>query len=191
MRKQLVTEPADLPVTLEEAKRQLRVDHVHDDGMILRYIGAATEHYERTRNLALITQTWRIFLDAFPSGDRIKFPRPPLQSVTHVKHYDDSDVATTFASSNYQVVTTEPGMLVLRDNASWPSATLRNLSGVEVEFIAGYGDTSGDVPDPIRQWLMIMVGDLYVHRESTLVGTVEKRLEFVDGLVAAYEAVGF
>ncbi len=44
-------------------------------------------------NRALITQTWDMYLDAFPCGNgEIRMPFYPLQSVTAVQYYDTDGI---------------------------------------------------------------------------------------------------
>ena len=97
-------------------------------------------------------------------GVEITLPYPPLLSVTHVKTYDDNDVATTWAASNYFVDTTSiPGRIVARDGVSLPVAT-RVANGFEIEFVAGYGDDEADVPETVRTGILIMAAHLHEHR---------------------------
>lgn len=162
----LATAPAVEPVTTTEAKSQLRVDFTDDDTLIAALITAARQMVENITRRALVTQTWDLFLDAFPGERFIEIPLPPLQSITSVTYYDDADVVTTFASTSYYVDTKrEPGRIVLRDDASWPSATLRGANGVAVRFVAGYG-LAVAVPQAIKQATLLIVGDLYEHREN-------------------------
>ncbi|MFQ6016771.1 MAG: hypothetical protein ACE5KF_01120 [Kiloniellaceae bacterium] len=180
--------PAKLPVTLNEAKAQLRLedDQSADDAVVMADVRAATEACETFTGRALITQTWTLFRDDWPKaadGDSywegwrqgaettpisprraLELPKPPLQSVVHVKTYDDSNVATIYAATNYFVdAASEPGRIVLRKSAAAPIPT-RSANGVEVQFKAGYGDTYADVPEPLRQGLLRLVAYLHENR---------------------------
>ena len=61
-----ITPPSIEPVTLEEAKLQLRVDSDFDDSLICDAIQAAREDCEGETHRAFITQTWQLILDHFP-----------------------------------------------------------------------------------------------------------------------------
>ncbi len=50
---------------------------------------------------------------------------------------------------------------------SWPTDALRAINGVEVEFIAGYGQVGADVPPPIREALLMCVGGIHSNREGS------------------------
>ena len=179
----LVTGPASEPVSLAEAKAHLRVDSADDDSLVTALIVAARQAAEAHTRRALMTQTWRLSLDRFPSapqpwwdgvregadlplgGGAIELPRPPLASVTSVTVYDDADNATVADAASYYVdADSEPGRIVLRSGKTWPVA-MRVAGGVEVLFVAGYG-AAGAVPQALRQGMLMLIGDLFENREA-------------------------
>lgn len=112
----------------------------------------------------------------------IEILKPPLQSVTHIKTYANDDTETIFAASNYQVstysgVTPTRGRITFRDGAAFPFFT-RNADGIEIQFIAGYG-TASDVPDQLKQAMLLMIAKLYEDRgdcdegDTTMSNTVK------------------
>src|SRR5574343_1614449 len=106
----LVTAPTNRVVSLEEVKRYLRVDDNESDIDLLRLIAAATERCQNLTRRQLITATRKVTLSCFPYGREIYLPWSPIQSVTHVKYRDTSDVLQTFSSGSYRVSTdSEPG----------------------------------------------------------------------------------
>ena len=95
----------------------------------------------------------------------ILLPFSPVASVTHFKSYDDSDNATTFASSKYYVSTaSSPAKLTLRQGESYPTG-LRVADAFEIQYVAGYGGAS-DVPEPIVQAIKLLTTHLYENREA-------------------------
>ena len=182
----LVTAPADEPITLDEAKKQLREDGTDQDEHIESLIVTAREWLESTYGVSLLTQTWDYALSAFPSERELKLPRPPLVSVTSITYYDeDLSTSTVFSSANYQVDTfRRPGAVVLKNNIDWPTDTLRPSSGVVVRFVSG-NTSAGLVPANARHAMKLLVSELYEHREQTVTGTIVQRIEFtVDRLMA-------
>lgn len=177
----LVTGPTAEPVTLAEAKLHLRVDIDDDDDLIEALVAAAREYVERLcrPQLALISQTWKLVLDATP-GDTITLRPYPLQSVSSIKTTSDAGVEATYSASGYQVDTvSEPGRLRLKSGYSWPSTTLQALNGFEVTFVAGFGDDPSDVPQQIRQAVLLLIGHWYENREVQIVtGAVPASLAF-------------
>ncbi len=184
----LVTPPAAEPVSLAEAKAQMRVDTSDDDTLISSLIVAARQAAEEHTRRALVNQTWRLSLDRFPArplnwwdGVRqganvpgtaaaIELPRPPLQSVTSLTTYDDADTASVMAAAGYFVDSDgEPGRVVLRAGNTWPTVE-RVAGGVEVLFVAGYGASAADVPQAIRQGILLLAAHLYENREAVVIG---------------------
>jgi uncharacterized phiE125 gp8 family phage protein len=133
--------------------------------MIQALIQAARRYGENFQNRAYNTQTWELWLDAFPDVDYISLPRPPLQSVTSVEYYDTSNVKYTMSATDYFVDTkSEPGKVTLGYGKSWPSSTtLRPYNGVCVTYVAGH---VGQVPDTIKQAMLLLIGHWYENREG-------------------------
>ena len=73
----MVTAPAVEPVSLAEAKAQMRVDTSYDDTIIGTLITTARRSVEIITGQKLITQTWKYYLDRFP-GNYGDFPPPGL-----------------------------------------------------------------------------------------------------------------
>ena len=190
----LITAPATEPVTTSEAKSHLRVDTTADDTLIGTLITAARQHVENHLRRALITQTWELVTDAFPVGDVIRLPLPPLVSVTSIKYTDEDGNESTLSSAAYVVDTdSTKGRVVLKSGETWPSDTLAAANGVRVRYVAGYGEASA-VPRPIRQAILLLIGTLYENRESVLVaqGVTVAQLPFgVEALLMPYRIFGW
>lgn len=182
----LVSAPAAEPLSLNDAKAHLRVDGTDEDSYISALIQFAREFIEGETGRALITQTWAYFLDLWPetfgigwwdgvrlgpiaSGAHriVVLPKPPLQSVTHIKTYDSDDQPTTFSSTLYIVdVGSMPARISLRKGATWPVVG-RAINGIEIEFVAGYGNGASDVVGPLRQAMQLLVAHWFENRELT------------------------
>jgi len=174
----LITPPATEPVSLAEVKTHLRVDITDDDDLITALVVAAREYCEAFQNRAYITQTWELTLDEFPETPLV-IPKPPLQSVSSVKYIDYEGTETVFDAANYIVDTSsEPGRLTLAYGVTWPTVTLQRLNGVKITFTAGYGDSASDVPQTVKQAILLLVGHWYENREASLVGSVSREIEF-------------
>src|SRR4051794_4197557 len=68
MRLVQITPPSVEPVTLAEAKLHCKVDFTDDDALITSLIAAARMVCETRLRQALVTQTWVLYLDSFPSA---------------------------------------------------------------------------------------------------------------------------
>lgn len=176
----LVTAATVDPVTLGEAKQHCRIDVADDDALLAGYILAARAFVEDLTGRVLMTQTWNLNLDnGWPTvwnrrttshRPRIIIPNPPVQSVASITYVDTNGATQALATNQYQLSKgdifgfIEPGYAV-----TWP--TVRDqLETITVRFIAGYGSNLGDIPEPIRQAILLMVGHFYDNRESTMGG---------------------
>src|SRR5215471_9282727 len=94
-----IVAPTVMPISLDQAKAQLRVFSNDQDDLITGYIKAATDFIDGEWGFlgrALVTQSWRVTFDSFPgsqwnsqfcnpywqgnpSTGQIKLPLPPLQ----------------------------------------------------------------------------------------------------------------
>jgi uncharacterized phiE125 gp8 family phage protein len=185
----LITPAAEEPITLSEAKASpsLRVSASTDDTDITALIVAARKMAETYTLHALVTQTWELVLDGFPSGG-IMVPMPPLQSVTSIKYIDTDGTEQTLDALLYAVDTDSiPGLIVPAYDETWPTDVRDEINAVRVRFVAGFG-AKADVPEDIKAWIKIMVGTLYDNPQAVVVGqTVESMpRSFVDGLLDDY-----
>ena len=163
---QLSAKPYPEPLSLTETKLHLREDVTAQDALIRAAIKAAREKVETDTHRALITQTWVERLDAFPA--EFKVHQPPLQSVTSITYTDTSGDTQTLSSSVYTVdIYSLPGRIVTAYGESWPS-TRDVPNAVAMTFVAGYGDDRGDVPRPLRQAMLLLVGAWYENREDVV-----------------------
>ena len=97
-------------------------------------------------------------------------PFSPLVSVTHVKTFDDSDNATTMASSRYFVDTaSDYGRVVLRTGETWDDM-LRVANAIEITYVAGYGSVATSVPAGIRQGIIVLASHFFENPEMVIKG---------------------
>lgn len=163
----IVTPPFIYPITRDEAKAQCRVGFVNDDDIFDRLIAGSVFNVEQFLQRKLITQTWKMWLDEWPNEIQILFG--DLQSVAHIKYTDENESQSTVDSSTYLVDTDSvPGRVLLKSNETWPTDTLSPKNPIEIQFVTGYGDEAGDVPQDIRNALLVTVSDRYTYRESVI-----------------------
>ncbi|KKM90426.1 hypothetical protein LCGC14_1238730 [marine sediment metagenome] len=146
-----------------------------EDTLLTNLIKAARFYCEDFQKRAYITQTWELWLDRFPRVDFIEIPLPMLQSITSVKYFDVDDTEAPFSSGSYFVDTkSEPGRVALNFGEQWPTTTLRPANGVVVRFVAGYGDAASNVPESIRQAILLTLGNWYENREAVVSGSMNE-----------------
>lgn len=170
MNLKVYTEPTAEPVSLDEAKAHLRVDITADDTLIGAMLTAARQYVEMTARRALVTQTLDLYLAAFPSGDTITLPRPPLVSITSLTYVVEAGTTSTLATTVYGAETnTEPGFVYLKPSQTWPSDSLYEGLPVCVRYVAGYGDPPS-VPEYYKQAIKLLIGHWYENREGYVIG---------------------
>jgi len=152
------------PITLAQAKLHLKVDGTDDDDLITALITAARQMAERETKRAFITQTWEMGLDSLP--DKFEIPKPPLIRVTSIKVRNWSGDESTVTSTTYNIDATKnsPGRVALAYGCAWP--THRDFASATVTFDAGYGDKAENVPEPIKQAILQIIGHVYDSRGS-------------------------
>lgn len=174
----LITAPAFEPVTLDEAKLHLRVDHDEEDALISSLIMASRTFVEQFTGRALVEQTWELVIDEFPIRE-IEIPRPPLISVNSVKYDDSSGTEQTLSTSDYSVDNvSEPGWVV-PVVSGWPGV-FEGINSVRINFVAGYASNNSPptdtIPASLKAAVLLQLGNLYENRESQVVGTVVNQL---------------
>lgn len=147
------TEPASEPLTLAETKLYLRVDGSEEDALINECISAARQYAEHFLKRSLITQSWKLVMDtAFPQ--QLLLPMGPVQAVTSVVTFDETETQTIVATSLYCLNAAQDALVFSQA-----------VSGhrVEARYQAGYGNAA-DIPKPVRQGMLIHIAQMYENR---------------------------
>ena len=158
--------PASEPVTTSEAKDHLRVDITDDDTLIGNLVTAAREWAENYTGQSFIQRTYRADLPGF--YDTVVLPHQPIIAISSVTYWDTASPSAqqTLSSAVYSLVND-----VVRRNQgqSWES-TYPRADAVQITYTAGWLDQSSpraaNIPQAVKQAILLMVGTLYEHRES-------------------------
>lgn len=98
MHKIIVVSPAvDEPVTLDEARAQLRIKEGKDDAHIAFLLAAARDKVEKYCNRYFTAQTVKVVLTECLNSDFIRVPFPDVESIDQIV-VEDSDCNLTTAS---------------------------------------------------------------------------------------------
>jgi uncharacterized phiE125 gp8 family phage protein len=159
----LIEPPASEPLSLGEAKTYLRVGHADEDALISSMISAARLQVEARTRRALITQTWRIVLDRWPSSSAVSSPVSPLREVLSARVRNEAGEAEELDSEIFISNTaSSPGLIVF--DAGRVVHPAQETAGIEIDFEAGYGGAS-DVPAPLVQAIRLLLARAYEYRE--------------------------
>ncbi len=184
-----VAPATNLPISLDDAKRHLRVEHNDEDALILALVAVATAELETVLGRTLCETTWQASLDAFPQDDALFLPMVPLLTLDALAHYDETGLLTMFDMNAIIVdAVSEPARILPAPGTTWP-ATQARPNAVLVTYKAGYklgGSTAEQqaaVPPEAVAWLKLRIGALYTHRESWTVGDKLNDNPFIDRLI--------
>lgn len=155
----LIAPPAAEPLTLAEVKAHLRLDGDDEDALLIGLIRTAREHLERMSGLALVSQSWRLYLDGWPEGP-IQIGRAPVQTVESVTIYDAAGAPVSVSLDGHVLDGQAlPARLVLAESP----VTARALNGIEIDFTAGFG-TAVDVPDGLKRAMLTHIAQMFICR---------------------------
>jgi len=158
----LIKGPVREPISLVQAKQHLNETETMNDTLIQNLIATARESCEEYQNRAYLTQTWELWLDAWPPV--IAVSRPPLQAVESICWYDAEHQEHTLDPAEYFVdANAEPGRIF--PTATWP-AGLRAVSGICITFKAGH-ECEKAIPNRVRQAILLLVAEWYLNREAS------------------------
>lgn len=151
----VVTGPTAEPITLAEAKRQLFLaeSDTSQDAELVSRIQAAREQWEHDTDTYLLTQTLSVTLERF--GEReIELTGRPIQSITHIKYYDENDTLQTFSSAKYSFNAQEQE-IELKWQEQWPVTAIR-WDAVTVTYVAGNTSIAA-VPAIAKQAMLLLI----------------------------------
>ena len=164
----LLAGPAEEPVSLAEARAFLRLDSEAEDGLVSTLVAAARLHVESVTGRALVNQSWRLVLDAWPTDCVVTLPVSPLVSLTAITAYDEDGDDHPLPMAQFEAAAgVTPARLNLpRTVAGMP--VLRERFGIEVDYVAGFGEAD-DVPSDLKRGVLALVAHWFEHRDAVLV----------------------
>lgn len=165
MKYEITTSPAAEPVTLEEAKAQLRVDVNDEDNLIQTLITVARRKVESETGRVLISQTVKAYWEKWPASGVLTLPVYPASAITNIKYIDEDGTLQTWDSANYtaDLVGMTPRIMInpdvdAPDTGEYPNA-------IQVTYTAG-ASTAADVPAEIKHSILVTLAMLYERRED-------------------------
>lgn len=169
-----ITPPTLTPVSLTEAKLQLRLEDMVDDGHVTTLVKAATRHVEQACSRALVETRVEQRSAAFCS--RMQLGGGHLATVPNVtvKYLDATEVEQTVDSAVYRVIPKgeERAELILAADQSWPTDVAERPDAVRVQYTVGWTVTETPaanlVPEDLRLAVKLMLSWVYEHRDDEL-----------------------
>ncbi len=161
-------------LTTAEAKTHLKVDTTADDTYIDNLVSAATESAQIFTNRYFINTTITQHGDTW--SDIATLFKSKVNSITHIKYYDSDNSEQTLATSVWiSDINQQPARIGLKPNQSFPSLADR-INAVNCKYVVGYGSAASDVPEGIREAVLLTIGNLYENRQNVVVGRIATEL---------------
>ena len=171
---QVITAATTYPVSLTEAKSHLKIDTSADDTYIESIIKAATQLSEEYTNRFFIDTVIEQYASNFAELQTLF--KSKVSAVAHVKYYDSDNSLQTLSATVYDTqLNYEPSQIQLADGQSFPTITKRN-DAVICRYTVGYGSAASDVPEIIKQAILLTIGNFYENRNSVITGKTATEL---------------
>ena len=156
----VTTVPSSEPITLQEAKSQIRVTGTDEDTYINSLIQVSREFCEMYENRSYIEQTVTANYTKF--GSKIYLPLNPVISITSISYIDSTGTTQTVDSSNYNLQNyNDPAFIYPDYGYSYP--TVQNITNsITIMYQAGYST----VPEATKQAILLVLSHLFEHREE-------------------------
>jgi uncharacterized phiE125 gp8 family phage protein len=169
----VIVQPFTEPVTLAEAKTQLRIDFTDLDTPIGNMIRGGRQWVEKQTGLALVDQTLEMLLQGYPNDDVIRLT-PPVITVVSFEYTDDNGAYQTHSAGAYVLDTAGKFPRILPAYGVTWSATLAQTNSLRVRWRAGFVEDGSPtqsitlVPEPLRQAILLHVQAMH-ERENMAV----------------------
>lgn len=149
-----------LPVSLQDFKDQMRIEHADQDRLLVTKVQAAVAEIEKILTSAIIARDFVLNLANWPTEatdetDKILIPNPPLQSVTSIQYRDSDDAVQTLDPVNYRVSNVRPQPYIeLASGGVWPEV-YGSGDSIAVNYSAGWATSPGEVPFQLREAILL------------------------------------
>jgi len=160
---QIVSDGDDF-ITLHEAKSHLIVDHNDDDILIHSLITASRKWCEH-KTSRFFTPT-NVVLSRNGFDDMMPLKHKPVAEIVSIE-YDDESVGNALSSDTYELDTYN-NCVIRAYGKTFPS-TRHHWNSVRITYRLGYMTGSPEVvsvPEDVKRAALIVIGDLYEHREA-------------------------
>lgn len=180
---ELVTPPGstDAIATTAEAKVACGVTHGEHDSFIADLIAAAVALLDGPLGYlgqAIDDQVWTVRCSPDEVDGTLKLPFGPVSEVTAIKTHDGTTLNTA-TLDDFRISYSKFGTVITPNSGSWPTMADRE-DALQVTFNAGAasGGPVTAVPPTIKRAVLMLVAHWYRHRETVLVGSISKEVEF-------------
>lgn len=130
------------------------------------YVGGAVMHIEETCEHALARQTWALDVSAWQRC--ISLPGGNVLAVRELSYVTMDGTRRVVDPADYLVRLGRDGSVRPLYGRDWPQARAGD-AGVEVQYDVGYDP--GELPKPLVQAILLMIGDADAYKGTKVEGT--------------------
>jgi len=184
----VTTPPTVEPVTTAEVKIHTRISGTDQDTMIAKWIKSGRELAEAYQRRAFVEQVIEVSFDQFPQVP-FSLPRSPVMTLQTMKYYTTanaeivvySSTAPVGTESNYLAdIDSEPARITLAFGCTFPAAVLREINAFKVIYKAGYGATAANVPENVKDAILLYCDWRYENRAAETNAVPEQFYNLLD-----------
>jgi len=176
---EVITPPAELPVSIQEFKSWAKITSSHDDALIQRIIEGVTDEAEKYTKRDFVEREYETFRNVFgdieespvrgcgryihlPNRTPVTLRRSKLLSVTGIEYEKDGNV-TIFPLSDIRTIKKDAfSQIVPKQSSHWAIPDPEPQS-IRITFTAGYG-TAADVPAALKNAILAHSTAVYQNR---------------------------
>jgi len=166
----------DLPVSVDDCKLDLKIQHGADDELLKDYIAAACALVGGKDGIVgkvLTAETWDLKLSS--ASGCVVLPLSPVQSITSISYFDAENTAQTLAVDDFYLYGDEDtASIEPKTGVVWPAVYTRR-DAITIRFVAGFG-TAENIPKNITRAIRLIVAHWYENRTAVLVGVTAQEL---------------
>ena len=108
-----------------------------------------------------------MFLDQLPENKLIELGIGPVREILQATYYDEDGQPKVISSNDYVVdVSSVPARL--KFNLNVEREPVRAINGYEIDFVAGFGPTTLNIPHDLRHAILMLVGHWYQNRSAVI-----------------------
>lgn len=176
-------------LTLEQAKRQLRIEpeDIDGDAHVQDLIASAHRHVEKLLGYPILRQTRQTHAWGFPTGGLWLGGGDNLTvAADAVKYFDSDGVQQTLPTTDWLLdAVSDPAVLRCAPGKSWPTTQARP-GAVTVDWVAGWTNAAS-VPADIVHAMRLVIGHWDQNREAVVIGVTSSEVQLtLDALLEPY-----
>lgn len=172
----VTVDPTGPAVSLDTVKLHLGIPITNTffDALLTIYVDAATSYAEGITRRSFITRTFQTYRDYFPDiyygaegyyyDQGIELRRSPLQAIIDIQYFSGGVLTTVDPTIYYGTVEDDYSEVLVVDGQQWPSDLDRRMQCIEINFLAGLGDTDSDMPGWVTAGILNHVSMMFNNR---------------------------